>query len=141
MTIMLNGLYSTRVLTLVVVLAPGRWWSPVEGAKILAVQTVAAKSHWNFMSGVFRSLTDVGHTVTVFTTFPDGDWENYTEVDMSKDSTPVTDIDLIRIVEVYGRPIAYYKHVDGPEQKNLRRGVRKPRARSDRTRRQLRPEV
>lgn len=54
-----------------------------ESARILAVQTIQAKSHWNFMSAVLGALTENGHSVTVFTSFPDGNRENYTEIDMS----------------------------------------------------------
>lgn len=53
------------------------------GSRILAVEAFAAKSHWNVMSAVLRALTDGGHTVTVFTMFPEGDRENYTEVNTS----------------------------------------------------------
>ncbi|XP_050434109.1 UDP-glucosyltransferase 2-like [Adelges cooleyi] len=49
------------------------------GLRVLAVHTIAAKSHWNFMNGYLHSLTDAGHNVTVFTWFPDGERENYTE--------------------------------------------------------------
>jgi glucuronosyltransferase len=56
---------------------------PVNSAHILAVETVCGKSHWNFMSGVLRPLVGSGHTITAFTPFPDGDRENYTEVDIS----------------------------------------------------------
>lgn len=61
------------------------YYAPVDALKILAIENVSGKSHWNFMSAVLRSLTDVGHNVTVFTPFPDGDRVNYTEVDVSKD--------------------------------------------------------
>lgn len=56
---------------------------PTYGANILAIETVAGKSHWNFVSSVIGALTNGGHSVTVFTPFPEGDRENYTEVDMS----------------------------------------------------------
>lgn len=56
-----------------------------EGARILAVETIGGKSHWNFMSAVIRALLDRGHHVTAFTPFPGGGptSENYTEVDVS----------------------------------------------------------
>lgn len=57
---------------------------PAESWRILAIQPFAAKSHWNFMSAVLQALTAVGHNVTVFTPFPDGGRENYTEVDTSE---------------------------------------------------------
>ncbi|CAI6350993.1 unnamed protein product [Macrosiphum euphorbiae] len=52
-------------------------------ARILAIETFAGKSHWNFMSAVLRAMTNNGHNVTVFTPFLDGNRENYTEIDMS----------------------------------------------------------
>ncbi|CAH1709462.1 unnamed protein product [Aphis gossypii] len=58
---------------------------PVGAANILAVQTLAAKSHWNVMRAMLRALTDRGHTVTVFTPFLDGNRDGYTEVDVSGD--------------------------------------------------------
>ncbi|XP_060835305.1 UDP-glucosyltransferase 2-like [Rhopalosiphum padi] len=105
---MVNGLYSSAVLTLVLLIAACQWVPLAEGARILAVQTVGAKSHWNFMSEVLRSLTDAGHSVTVFTPFPDGDRENYTEVDMSKEFPVKRDLNLERIMEIYSRPVTYF---------------------------------
>ncbi|XP_029342038.1 UDP-glucuronosyltransferase 2B7-like [Acyrthosiphon pisum] len=75
-----------------------------EAARILAVETVAGKSHWNFMSSVLRSLTDAGHTVTVFTPFPDGDRANYTEVDISRDFPIKLDMDLMKTIREFGDP-------------------------------------
>ncbi|XP_016660305.1 UDP-glucuronosyltransferase 2B20 [Acyrthosiphon pisum] len=60
-------------------------WTPVGAANILAIQSIAAKSHWNVMQAVLRTLTDRGHTVTAFTPFADGDRGGYTEVDISGD--------------------------------------------------------
>ncbi|VVC34030.1 UDP-glucuronosyl/UDP-glucosyltransferase [Cinara cedri] len=75
--------------------------TPAETARILAIETFAAKSHWNFMSAVLRALTDGGHVVTVFTPFPDGDRENYTEVDTS-DVIPVQiGMDLTELKRVF----------------------------------------
>ncbi|XP_060869962.1 UDP-glucosyltransferase 2-like [Metopolophium dirhodum] len=56
-------------------------------ANILAVETVPGRSHWNFMSAVLRALTDRGHSVVAFTSYP-AQWPssthgNYTEVDTS----------------------------------------------------------
>jgi glucuronosyltransferase len=56
---------------------------PVENVRVLAVETRGGKSHWNFMSGLLRSLTDAGHEVVAFTPFPDGPRANYTEIDTS----------------------------------------------------------
>uniref|UniRef100_A0A2H8TFP8 UDP-glucuronosyltransferase n=1 Tax=Melanaphis sacchari TaxID=742174 RepID=A0A2H8TFP8_9HEMI len=60
-------------------------WTPVGAANILAVQPIAAKSQWNVLRAVLQALTDHGHTVTVFTPFPDGDRDGYTEIDVSGD--------------------------------------------------------
>lgn len=54
--------------------------------RILAVETVAARSHWNFMKAALRALVDRGHRVTVYTPFPDNathDDRHYVEVDTS----------------------------------------------------------
>ncbi|XP_022175624.1 UDP-glucuronosyltransferase 2B15-like [Myzus persicae] len=56
---------------------------PGNGARILAIESFAGRSHWNFVSAVLRAMTDNGHNVTVFTPFLDGNRENYTEIDMS----------------------------------------------------------
>ncbi|XP_050427336.1 UDP-glucosyltransferase 2-like [Adelges cooleyi] len=48
--------------------------------RILAVEPHPGKSHWNFMNGFLRSLTDVGHEVTAFTWFAEETRENYTEI-------------------------------------------------------------
>ncbi|XP_026814744.1 UDP-glucuronosyltransferase 2B2-like [Rhopalosiphum maidis] len=56
-------------------------------ANILAVETVPGRSHWNFMSAVLRALTDRGHSVVAFTSYPTQTSRfghgNYTEVDTS----------------------------------------------------------
>ncbi|KAL4112574.1 hypothetical protein QTP88_016329 [Uroleucon formosanum] len=75
-----------------------------EAARILAVETIAGKSHWYFMSSVLRSLTDAGHTVTVFTPFPDGDRANYTEVDTSRDFPLKLDLDVMKTIHDYRDP-------------------------------------
>jgi glucuronosyltransferase len=78
---------------------------PANGARILAVETMSGKSHWNFMSGVLRPLVDSGHTVTAFTPFPDGDRENYTEVDISGDMSRFQDKDLKGVIVNWSDPI------------------------------------
>jgi glucuronosyltransferase len=83
------------------------WILPVENAKILAVETLGCKSHWNFMSAVLRSLTDVGHSVTVFTPLTDGDRTNYTEVDLSKNFPILMAKDMRETLNVYRNPIVY----------------------------------
>ncbi|XP_060851913.1 UDP-glucosyltransferase 2-like isoform X2 [Rhopalosiphum padi] len=59
---------------------------PVHAARVLAVETVAAKSHWNVMKGVLHALVGRGHAVKVYTPFPDHGTpptDNYTEVETS----------------------------------------------------------
>lgn len=51
------------------------------------------------MSLVLRSLTDAGHTVTVFTTFPDCDRANYTEVDTSHDFPMKLELDVMMMIQ------------------------------------------
>lgn len=53
-------------------------------SRILAVQTLDARGHWDFMSSVLRPLVERGHAVTAYTPYPDGGRANYTEVDVSK---------------------------------------------------------
>lgn len=77
---------------------------PVQADRILAIETVPGKSHWYFMSAVLRALTDGGHDVTVFTPFPDGNRENYTEVDMSADFSLLLDMDLAELKSVFNNP-------------------------------------
>eukprot|EP00102_Acyrthosiphon_pisum_P017439 XP_008188832.2 PREDICTED: UDP-glucuronosyltransferase 2B7-like [Acyrthosiphon pisum] len=75
-----------------------------EAARILAVETIAGKSHWYFMRSLLRSLTDAGHMVTVFTPFPDGDRANYTEVDTSRDFPMKLDMDVMQMIRVFEDP-------------------------------------
>ncbi|CAH1722246.1 unnamed protein product [Aphis gossypii] len=75
-----------------------------EAVRILAVDTVAGKSHWNFMSSVFISLTDAGHNVTVFTPFSDGDRENYT--DTSRKFPMKLDLDVMQTIKQISNPFA-----------------------------------
>ncbi|CAI6351195.1 unnamed protein product [Macrosiphum euphorbiae] len=75
-----------------------------EASRILAIETIAGKSHWNFMSSLLRSLTDAGHTVTVFTPFPDGDRVNYTEVDTSREFPMKLDMDVMQTIQDYRDP-------------------------------------
>lgn len=79
---------------------------PVENARILALTIVGGKSHWNFMSEVLKVLTDNGHSVTVFTPFLDGNRENYTEVDLSKEYSVIIDVKLIELMKAYGSATA-----------------------------------
>ncbi|KAL4112573.1 hypothetical protein QTP88_016328 [Uroleucon formosanum] len=84
-----------------------------EAARILAVETIAGKSHWYFMSSVLRSLTDAGHTVTVFTPFPDGDRANYTEVDTSRDFPLKLDLDVMQTIHDYSDPFVFVNIMSG----------------------------
>lgn len=89
----------------------------VEGAKILAMESIASKSRWYLMRSVLRAMTDNGHHVTVFTPFLDGDRENYTEVNLSKHISPNLNIDVIYILENFVKttsiiPIAVQKSRD-----------------------------
>lgn len=72
------------VITLAVALVVGCGPWPADGLRILAVEPVPGVSHWNFVQAVIGALTRRGHAVTAFTPFPDGDRDNYTEVDVSR---------------------------------------------------------
>lgn len=79
------------------------WMSgPVGAERILAVSTVPAKSHWNFMRGILRVLTNHGHSVTSFSAFRDGDRANYTEVDMSDVMELQINFDTKVAIETFG---------------------------------------
>ncbi|XP_001948228.2 UDP-glucuronosyltransferase 2C1-like [Acyrthosiphon pisum] len=81
----------------------GSWTpAPAEGARILAVETVGGKSHWNFMSAILRALVDNGHNVTVFTPFTDGNRENYTEVSTSTETMKFLDGELEDLMDQFG---------------------------------------
>ncbi|XP_060852684.1 UDP-glucosyltransferase 2-like isoform X2 [Rhopalosiphum padi] len=67
---------------------------PVEGDQILAISTIGGKSHWNFMEGILRALTEYGHNVTVMTPFPSGNRENYTEIDVSNETFSMLRLDI-----------------------------------------------
>jgi len=77
-------------------------WTPAGAANILAVQTIAGKSHWNVMRAVLRALTDRGHTVTVFTPFTDGDRPGYTEVDVFEQAVVFLAMDATFLIEKFG---------------------------------------
>lgn len=82
------------------------WISPIENARILAVETIGGRSHWNVVSSILRVLSDNGHHVTAFTPIPDGSRENYTEVDMSKEFTMKLDMDIIQTLHKWANPIS-----------------------------------
>lgn len=95
---------ASRLLLLLVVAGPLTTPPPADGMRVLAVETIAGKSHWNFMRAVLRSLTDAGHAVTVFTPFLDGDRDNYTEVDTSAAFRMKLDVDLAEVLEKFAKP-------------------------------------
>lgn len=80
-----------------------RVW-PVESAKILAIETAACRSHWKYMSGMLQALVDGGHNVTVFTPYPDGNRENYLEVDISEGYKKVLGKNVNELKKLYGSP-------------------------------------
>lgn len=92
-------LYSSAVSVTVLALI-GTGWS-VDGARILAIEPYGAMSNWNFMRGVLTALLSRGHNVTAFTPFPDGDRENYTEVDMSGVFPALRSAELERVTSLY----------------------------------------
>lgn len=56
-----------------------------DGAQILAILPIAAKSHWNVMDAVLQTLVTRGHNVTAITPFVKPEpVANYTEVDLSE---------------------------------------------------------
>lgn len=104
---MSRNLYDLRLL---LVLLVGQWTVlPVDNAKILALETTAGVSHWNFMSAVLKPLTEAGHNVTVFTPFPDGNRANYTEVDTSKEFPMNINRDIIKMINNYSQPMQLMK--------------------------------
>lgn len=74
--------------------------TPVETLRILAIEPVAARSHWNFLGSVFRVLAENGHNLTVFTPYPNGDRVNYTEVDISH-IPATTDVPVSTLLELF----------------------------------------
>lgn len=102
-----NYSHSSVIVLMLFFTISNRWILPVENAKILAVETIGCKSHWNFMSAVLRSLTNAGHSVTVFTPITDGDRKNYTEVDLSKNFPILMAKDMKETLDVYASPFTY----------------------------------
>ncbi|CAI6355963.1 unnamed protein product [Macrosiphum euphorbiae] len=89
------------------------WILPAETARILAIESIAGKSHWNYVSSIVRVLSKNGHQVTVFTPFPEGDRDNYTEVDTSIDhgqnGTEFVPMDLIDTMALWSHPMSMIK--------------------------------
>lgn len=91
---------------LVAAVALGGWTSGgggggAEAANILAVEMVGGKSHWNFMTGALRALVDAGHSVTVFTPFPEPAVGGYTVVDVSDGFTVIRDANVTVLMELF----------------------------------------
>uniref|UniRef100_A0A2H8TGW4 UDP-glucuronosyltransferase 2B13 n=1 Tax=Melanaphis sacchari TaxID=742174 RepID=A0A2H8TGW4_9HEMI len=90
----------------------GSWiLTPADGARILAVETVGGRSHWNFMNSILQVLVDNGHNITVFTPFSEGNHENYTEVNTFKESKTLLDEQLKEVLNKYGNPIKVINEV------------------------------
>lgn len=75
--------------------------TPINAMRILAIEPVSGKSHWNFMSAVIQVLTENGHDITAFTPFPDGDRINYTEIDISNVLPMITDMHLSELFKTF----------------------------------------
>ncbi|XP_022175621.1 UDP-glucuronosyltransferase 1-5-like isoform X2 [Myzus persicae] len=99
---------------LCLLVAASGWPRPADAARVLAIETVAAKSHWNFMRGVLHALADHGHLVKVYTPFPDPGRPatvGYTEVDTSAEfrgdhtdaTTTAVNMDA-SVVPLFARP-------------------------------------
>ncbi|XP_022164555.1 uncharacterized protein LOC111029724 [Myzus persicae] len=84
---------------------------PVESARILAVETIAGRSHWNFVSSILRVLSNNGHHVTVFTPFPEGQRDNYAEVNTTNDHATYVELNLTDTVDLWGNPTAMVEFI------------------------------
>ncbi|XP_022164543.1 UDP-glucuronosyltransferase 2B2-like [Myzus persicae] len=85
------------------------WILPIESARILAINSIAGRSHWNYVSSVIRVLSKNGHNVTMFTPFPEGNRDNYTEIDTSNDHNEFKAMDLISTMDLWGHPLSFFK--------------------------------
>lgn len=106
-------LYGWSNVWMLVFLISGKWILSVENAKILAIETIGSHSRWNFMRAVLLSLTDAGHSVTVFTPFPEGDRENYVEVNTSSEIRPIYEINLIDLLKHFSHPLTMANMLNG----------------------------
>ena len=60
------------------------------GAKILGIFPIAAKSHFTCNNAIMKSLINVGHEVTVITAFPEqASSQNYTSIIDVSDKLPI----------------------------------------------------
>lgn len=67
----------------------GQFYKHANGAQILALMPIVAKSHWNVMDSVLQTLVARGHNVTVLTPFlKKKPIANYTELDISDIEQP-----------------------------------------------------
>ncbi|XP_050538821.1 UDP-glucosyltransferase 2-like [Daktulosphaira vitifoliae] len=74
------------------------------GAKILSIESIAGKSHWNFLSSVLNELS-TEHEVTVLTPFLDGNRENYTEINSESLHYLILDLDITFMFKFFKNPI------------------------------------
>ncbi|KAL5244409.1 hypothetical protein ACI65C_011819 [Semiaphis heraclei] len=101
-TVALSGIGEKNIMTMfikIIILTfyfgvTALYFKPVEGGHILAISTIGGRSHWNFMEGIIRALTEHGHQVTALTAFPNGDRENYTEIDVSNETSFLLRLDI-----------------------------------------------
>lgn len=99
----------TLFVTVGILCAVSGWPRPADSARVLAFETVAAKSHWHFMKSVLRALVDRGHQVTVYTPFADGAspaTDNYTEVDtysVFSEFMVSVDMDTAMVLPMFGK--------------------------------------
>ncbi|CAH1737608.1 unnamed protein product [Aphis gossypii] len=77
-------------------------YASVDALQILAIEHIAAKSHWNFMSAVLQSLSENGHNVTVYTPFPVGNQSNYTEISLELPSQ--VGMDAVELLNMFEKP-------------------------------------
>lgn len=63
------------------------------------------------MRGILRALTDHGHHVTVFTSYPEGNRENYTEIDLSKEFIPNEHLDLNLVQQLLADNSAFIEYI------------------------------
>ncbi|XP_025420630.1 UDP-glucuronosyltransferase 2B15-like [Sipha flava] len=75
--------------------------SAVLGARILAVEPIGSRSHWQYMRSILDVLT-ARHQVTVITPLPTGDRENYTEIDASHVFPIYAEENAERMIEQFG---------------------------------------
>ncbi|XP_050538816.1 UDP-glucosyltransferase 2-like isoform X2 [Daktulosphaira vitifoliae] len=78
---------------------------PARCARILAIETIGAKSHWNFMRAVLQTLTDNGHQVVVFTPFLDGNRKNYTEISLPQEIPRQINLEMDSTLQKWESPI------------------------------------